>query len=83
MTYLSSIIGQTTGLFHSANINELMGDLAPREISEAIEELGLSPDDLASLAPSEVLAMLREQGVDLHDVEDTVLTRQIGDVLAR
>ena len=57
-----SITGRVAGLFHSADVAELMGREAPLSLDEAIAHAGVEPAELVGLGHEEALALLTEGG---------------------
>lgn len=83
MFSISSVIEHTTELFHSANIAELMGQDAPADIQEALDQIGVTPDVLSSLTPEETLEMLQESGITLETADSVTLLEQIRGLAGR
>ena len=57
-----SFTGRVAGLFHSADVAELMGREAPLSLDEAIAHAGVDPARFVDLGHEAALALLTEDG---------------------
>jgi hypothetical protein len=71
------ILDEAVKLFHSRNIDELMGHEAPLDLQEAMTRVGIDPADLGRLAPEEAIRFLHENGIDPSDLEGGPIMEQI------
>lgn len=83
MFNFSAFFDQASELFHSANISELMGDGQPFDLQELIGQAGLDPQELAGLAPDEVITMLQDNGIDAAQLDAIPVVDQLQNLFGR
>ena len=74
-------LGQASQLLHSADIDELKDGFRPGDLGGMILDAGLDPRDLAALSPQEVIARLRDAGIDTNSLDSDKIPEQLRQIL--
>lgn len=66
MFKIPHVAEQTSGLFHSANIAELMMHRHPPELQDIYDRTGIWPEDLSGMNAAEAAEMLCDHGIQIE-----------------